>query len=62
MEAKSLRFHETQRANNLIEQSDAFLFARHPVGVTYNQLPAMLTDPIHIRPGRQGLCHIKLVY
>jgi hypothetical protein len=48
MEAKPLRFHETQRANDHIEQGDAFLFARHPVGVTYNQLPTMLTKPIHI--------------
>jgi hypothetical protein len=48
MEAKPLRFHEAQKANNHIEQGDAFLFARHPVGVTDNQLPTMLTNPIHI--------------
>jgi hypothetical protein len=51
MEAKPLRFHRTQRANNYIEQFDAFLFTRHTVGVTYNQPPAMLTNTIHILLG-----------
>jgi hypothetical protein len=62
MEPKPLCFHETKGANNHIEQGDAFLFARYPVGVAYNQLSTMLTIPIHIHSGRQGLCHIKLVY
>jgi hypothetical protein len=48
MEAKPLRFHRTKRANHHIEQSDALLFAPHPVGVTHNQLSTMLTNPIHI--------------
>jgi hypothetical protein len=48
MEPKPLCFHKTEGANNHIEQGDAFLFARHPVGVTYNQLSTMLTNPIHI--------------
>jgi hypothetical protein len=48
MEPKPLGFHETQGANNHIEQGDAFLFALHSVGVTYNQLSTMLTSPIHI--------------
>jgi hypothetical protein len=61
MEPKPLRFHKTKGANNHIEQGDAFLFARHPVGVTDNQLSTMLTSPIHIVSDRQGLCHIKLI-
>jgi hypothetical protein len=63
MEPKPLCFHETEGANNHIEQGDAFLFARHPVGVAYNQLPHNVdnSDP-YIHSGRQGLCHIKLAY
>jgi hypothetical protein len=48
MEPKPLGFHKTQGTNNHIEQNDAFLFALNSVGVTYNQLSAMLTSPIHI--------------
>jgi hypothetical protein len=47
MEPKPFRLHKTERANNHIEQGDAFFFACNPIGVTYNQLPAMLTSVIH---------------
>jgi hypothetical protein len=47
MEPKSLGFHRTKGANNKIEHGDAFLLARHPIGITYNQLTAMLTGAIH---------------
>ena len=43
MEPKPFGFHRTEGANNQIEQGDAFFFARNPIGVTYNQLTAMLT-------------------
>jgi hypothetical protein len=48
MESKPFCFHETEGANNHIQQSDTFIFARNPVRVTYNRLPAMLTNAIHI--------------
>jgi hypothetical protein len=48
MEPKPLRFHKTEGANNHIEQGDALVFARHPIGIPYNQLAAMLTNVIHI--------------
>jgi len=47
MEPKPLGFHKTVGANNHIQQSDAFFFARNPIGVSYDQLPTMLTDRIH---------------
>ena len=47
MEAKALRFHKTEGANNHIKQGDTLVFACNPIGVTYNQLPAMLTIAIH---------------
>ena len=47
MEPKSFGFHKTEGANNHIKQSDTFFFARNPIGVTYNQLPAMLTNTVH---------------
>jgi hypothetical protein len=47
MEPKPFRRHKTERANNHIEQGNALIFARHPIGVSYNQLIAMLTDAIH---------------
>ena len=47
MEPKPFGFHRTEGANNQIEQGDAFFFACNPIGVTYNQLTAMLTDAIH---------------
>jgi hypothetical protein len=50
MEPKPFRFHETERANNHIEQGDARVIARDPIGVTYNQFSAMLTIVFHIFP------------
>jgi hypothetical protein len=47
MEPKPFRLHKTQRANNHVKQADAFIFTRHPIGVTYNQFSAMLTNVIH---------------
>jgi hypothetical protein len=47
MKVKSLRLHKTEGANNHIKQGDACFFARNPIGVTYNQVTAMLTDAIH---------------
>jgi hypothetical protein len=47
MESKPLRFHITEGANNHIKQSDSVFFARNPIGVAYNRLPAMLTIAIH---------------
>ena len=52
MEPKPFGFHKTEGANNHIEQDDAFFFARNPIGVTDNQLPAMLTNTVHIAPLR----------
>jgi hypothetical protein len=47
MKVKPFRLHKTEGANNHIKQGDTFFFARNPIGVTYNQLTAMLTDAIH---------------
>jgi hypothetical protein len=47
MKVKSLCLHKTEGANNHIKQRDALVFARYPVGVTYDQLAAMLTRVIH---------------
>jgi hypothetical protein len=52
MEPKPFRFHKAEGANNHIEQGDALVFARNPIGVTYDQLVAMLTGVIHIVPRR----------
>ena len=51
MEPKPLGFHKTEGANNHIQQSDTFFFARNPIGVSYEQLPTMLTDTIHSAQG-----------
>jgi hypothetical protein len=48
VEPKPLGFHRTEGANNQIKQGNALIFARHPIGVTDNQLSAMLTSAIHI--------------
>jgi hypothetical protein len=48
MEPKPLGFQSTEGANNQIEQGNSLIFARHPIGVTDNQLVAMLTSAIHI--------------
>jgi hypothetical protein len=50
MEPKSFRLHKTKGANNHIQQGDTLILARNPIGVTYNQLAAMLTNAIHIFP------------
>jgi hypothetical protein len=47
MEAKPLRFHKTEGANNHIKQGDTLVFACNPIGVADNRLPAMLTIAIH---------------
>ena len=47
MKVKPFCLHKTEGANNHVKQADAFFFARNPIGVTYNQLTAMLTDAIH---------------
>ena len=52
MEPKSFRLHKTEGANNHIKQGDTFFFARNPIGVTYDQFPAMLTNTIHKFPLR----------
>jgi hypothetical protein len=61
MEPKPFRLHKTERANNHIEQGDAFFFACNPIGVTYNQLPAMLTSVIHDFLHWQARCHMGLI-
>jgi len=48
MEPKSFGFHKTEGTNDHIKQSDAFFFARNPIGITYDQFPAMLTSLLHI--------------
>jgi hypothetical protein len=48
MEPKPFCLHETEGANNHIKQGDAFFYARNPIGITYNQFRAMLTNKIHI--------------
>jgi hypothetical protein len=47
MKMKPYCLHKTEGANNHIKQANAFFFARNPIGVTYKQLTAMLTDAIH---------------
>jgi hypothetical protein len=47
MKVKLSCLHKTEGANNHIKQGDACFFARNPIGVTYNQVTAMLTEPIH---------------
>lgn len=47
MEPKPFGLHKTERANNDVEQGDALVFARNPIGVTYDQFVAMLTSLIH---------------
>jgi hypothetical protein len=50
MKVKPFCLHKTAGANNHIEQGDALIFAGHPIGVTYNQLAAMLTRTLHKSP------------
>ena len=47
MKVKPFCRDTTEGANNHVKQADAFFFARNPIGVTYKQLTAMLTDAIH---------------
>jgi hypothetical protein len=60
-EVKPFRFHKTERANNHIKQGDTLVFAYNPIGVTYNRLPAMLTNTIHIFSKGQGTCHRRTI-
>jgi hypothetical protein len=57
MKPKPFRLHRTEGANNDIKHCDAFFFARNPVGITHNQLVAVLTNGIHIFLNAQGTCH-----
>jgi hypothetical protein len=52
MKVKPFCLHKTEGANNHIEQGNALIFARNPIGVTYNQLVAMLANVIHIFSSR----------
>jgi hypothetical protein len=47
-EPESFCLYDTAAANNDIKHCDAFFFARNPVGITHNQLVAVLTNGIHI--------------
>jgi hypothetical protein len=58
MKVKPFCLHKTEGANNHIEQGDALIFARNPIGVTYDQLAAMLTSVIHDFFHWQTRCHI----
>jgi len=53
---------KTEGANNHVKQMDTFIFARNPIGVTYNRLAAMFTSVIHDFLHWQGRCHIGLIY
>jgi hypothetical protein len=54
MEPKPPSFHRTEGANNKIKQGNALIFARHPIGITNNQLSAMLTNVIHNCPSMRN--------
>jgi hypothetical protein len=58
MKVKPFCLHKTEGANNHIEQGNALIFARNPIGVTYDQLAAMLTSVIHDFFHWQTRCHI----
>ena len=62
MEPKPFRFHKAEGANNHVEQGDALVFARNPIGVTHDQLVAMLTSVNHDFLRWQGKCHMGLIY
>jgi hypothetical protein len=57
MESESFCLYEAAGANNDIKHCDAFFFARNPIGITHNQLVAVLTNGIHIFLDGQGTCH-----
>jgi hypothetical protein len=61
MEAKPFRFHETESANDHVEQGDALFFADNPIGITYDRFPAMLTNMFHVFSKRQGTCHKRSI-
>jgi hypothetical protein len=50
MKPKPLGFHRTEGTNDKIEQRNAFIFARYPIGVPDNQLSAVLANAIHRIP------------
>jgi hypothetical protein len=50
MEPKPLGLHRTEGTNDKVEQTNTLIFARHPIGVTNNQLSAVLTNAIHHTP------------
>lgn len=50
MQLKSSRLHSTEGTNNHVEQDHPVLFARDPIGITYNQLPTMFTSKAHVVP------------
>src|SRR5262245_206072 len=47
MEPKLFCLPRTRGTNNHIKQGDACFFVGNPIGITYNQLPAMLTILFH---------------
>jgi len=47
MEAQLFCLNGTKGTNNHIKQGDACFFAPNPIGIAYNQLPAMLTILFH---------------
>ena len=59
MQSKSFRLHRTERANNHIKQGDTVFFARNPIGVTYNQLSAILTRTFHNSPLQKTTFNIR---
>jgi hypothetical protein len=61
MEPKFSCLHKTEAANNHIEHYDSFVFARNPVGLTYNEPVAMPTNGIHTFPKGQQKCHVRVI-
>src|SRR4030095_13660774 len=61
MEPKLFCLPRTKGTNNHIKQGDACFFAGNPIGITYNQLPAMLTILFHNFSLPKKICRTKLV-
>ena len=61
MKVKPFCLHKTEGANNHIEQGNALVFARNPIGVTYNQLVTVFTSVIHNCLSWQTRCHIGTI-
>jgi hypothetical protein len=59
MEPKPFRRDKTEGTNNYIKQRNAFIFARNPIGATYNQLPAMFTRTFHNSPLKKPTFNIR---